>query len=97
MAGWTDGGDDLMSAGGFRLSNLIGKIPAIGSLANMILGNIGVNYMPWWNAASGAKTKEPEISITFDLFNDTIDAAISNFLFINTIVPNNKWIQYNMF
>lgn len=97
MAGWIDGGDDLMSAGGFRLSNLIGKIPAIGSIANMILGNIGVNYMPWWNAASGAKTKEPEISITFDLFNDTIDAAISNFLFINTIVPNNKWIQYNMF
>lgn len=59
MAGWTDGGDDLMSAGGFRMTGLLGKIPVIGSLANMILGNIGINYMPWWNAESGSKTKEP--------------------------------------
>jgi hypothetical protein len=97
MKGWTDGGDDLMSAGGFRLSNLLGKIPGVGSLANMILGNIGINYMPWWNAGPGSHTQEPEITITFDLYNDNIDAAINNFVFVNTIVPNNKWIQYNMF
>ena len=95
--GWTDGGSDLMSAGGFRISGLLDKIPVIGSLANMILGNIGINYMPWWNAESGTKTPEPEISIKFDLFNDTADAAMKNFIFVNTIVPNNKWIQYNMF
>ena len=97
MAGWTDGGDDFMSAGGFRISNLLGKIPVIGNLANMILGNIGINYMPWWNAPSGAKTKEPQVEIKFDLFNDSADAAMANFIFVNTIVPNNKWIQYNMF
>lgn len=95
--GWTDGGSDLMSSGGFRLSGLLGKIPVIGSLANMILGNIGINYMPWWNAESGVKTKEPAVEIKFDLFNDSIDAAIMNFIFVNTIVPHNKWIQYNMF
>ena len=49
-----------MSAGGFRLSGLLGKIPVVGSLANMILGNIGINYTPWWNAEAGANgAKEP--------------------------------------
>ena len=97
MAGWTDGGSDFMSAGGFRISDLLGKIPLVGGIANMILGNIGINYMPWWNASSGSKTKEPQIELTFDLFNDNADAALMNFIFVNTLVPNNKWIQYNMF
>ena len=97
MAGWTDGGDDLMSAGGFRMTGLLGKIPVIGSLANMILGNIGINYMPWWNAESGSKTKEPQIELKFDLYNDSADAALANFIFVNTLVPHNKWVQYNMF
>lgn len=96
QAGWTDGGD-IMSSGGLRLSGFLGKIPVIGSLANMILGNIGINYMPWWNAESGTKTKEPAIEIKFDLFNDSAEAAMANFIFVNTLVPNNKWIQYNMF
>lgn len=39
-----------MSSGGFRVSSLLSKIPVIGNIANMILGNIGINYMPWWNA-----------------------------------------------
>jgi hypothetical protein len=90
-AGWTDGGD-MMSAGGFRLSGLLNKIPVIGSLANMVLGNIGINYMPWWNAESGSKAKEPEITIKFDLFNDSTEAAMNNFIFVNTLIPNNKWI-----
>ena len=97
MKGWTDGGSDLMSIGGFRLSGLLGKIPVIGSLANMILGNVGINYMPWWNAESGTKTQEPQVEIKFDLFNDSLEAAMINFIFVNTLVPGNKWIQYNMF
>ena len=96
MKGWGDG-SDFMSSGGFRISGLLNKIPLIGSLANMILGNVGVNYMPWWNAESGSKTIEPVINLKFDLFNDSYDAAMNNFIFVNTIVPNNKWIQYNMF
>ena len=86
-----------MSSGGFRISGLLNKIPLIGDLANMILGNIGINYMPWWNAESGAKTIEPAVNLKFELFNDSYEAALANFLFVNTIVPNNKWIQYNMF
>lgn len=95
-AGWTNGGD-MLSDGGFRISDMLGKIPGIGQIANMVLGNIGINYMPWWNASAGAKTKMPQIEITFDLFNDTSDAALMNFIFVNTLIPNNMWVQYNMF
>lgn len=94
--GWTSGGD-ILSEGGFRVSKLLSKIPLIGDLANMVLGNIGINYMPWWNAEAGAKTPEPTIEITFDLYNDSFKAAMNNFIFVNTIIPNNRWIQYNMF
>jgi hypothetical protein len=61
-AGWTSGGD-MLSDGGIRISDMLGKIPGVGNLANMILGNIGINYMPWWNASAGAKTKAPEVDI----------------------------------
>ena len=95
-AGW-GGGDDILGSGEFRISSLLGKIPGIGNLANMILGNIGIHYMPWWNATGGVNVQEPEVEIKFDLFNDSYDAAMANFIFVNTIIPNNRWIQYNMF
>lgn len=92
MAGWTDG-----EATGFRASGLLSKIPAIGNMVNKVLGNIAINYMPWWDPINGTKVKEPLVEIKFDLFNDSRDAALMNFIFVNTLVPGNKWIQYNMF
>ena len=96
MAGWGST-SDIMSTGGFNVSKLFNKIPVIGDLAGTLLNNIGINYMPWWDAASGTNTTSPEISIKFDLFNDSLDKALKNFIFVNTIVPGNRWIQYNMF
>lgn len=90
-AGWGDG-NGFMDEGGFRASGFLNKIPMIGELANAMLGNIGINYMPWWNAESGTKTKAPEVNVKFDLFNDTIKKALVNFIFVNTIVPNNMWV-----
>lgn len=96
MAGWGDG-SDFMGAGGFRVTGFLDKIPLIGTIANMILGNIGINYMPWWNAESGSKVAEPEMTVKFELFNDNIYKALINFIFVNTLVPSNKWLQYNIF
>ena len=90
-AGWGDG-EGFMDKGGFRVSGLLNKIPLIGEIANSLLGNIGINYMPWWNAEAGSKTTAPDITVKFDLFNDTIDKALVNFIFVNTIIPNNTWI-----
>lgn len=91
MSGWTDGGD-IFSEGGFRLSGILGKIPVVGNLANMILGNIGINYCPWWNAESGTKTKMPEVEVKFDLYNDSSSSAMVNFIFVNTLVSGNKFV-----
>lgn len=50
--------------------------------------------MPSWNPTVGhAGMKYPTLNVNFSLFNDTLESAINNFLFINTIAPNNMWIQ----
>lgn len=92
--GWTGG-----SSSGMRLTSLLKTdgIPLIGKMINGILGNVAIDYLPWWNAESGSATKEPEITIEFDLFNDSSESAMINFIFVNTIVPHNKWIQYHLF
>ncbi len=92
MAGWIDG-----DPGGMNFSGLLTKIPVVGNFLASITQNIGVNYMPWWSPYSGTNTKEPEVEVSFTLFNDDNESAMVNFIFVNTIVPNNKWIQYGMF
>jgi len=36
------------------------------------------------------------VNVKFDLFNDTLEGALTNFIFVNTIAPNNKWVQYHI-
>ena len=93
-AGWTGGGST-----GLRVSKLFdaSSVPLVGGMINGVLSNIAIDYLPWWNSEAGSATREPEISIEFDLFNDSDEAAMINFIFINTIVPHNKWIQYHLF
>lgn len=90
----SDGTGGWPYAGFGRLS----QIPGIETLDKLgLFSNIGINWMPWWNAKEGTNTSSPPVEIKFNLFNDTAEAAMMNFIFVNTIVPNNKWIQYNIF
>ena len=90
--GWgssTGGADDfgLMKAG-----KAISDSP-IGKLAQSIMGNsIKVNVMPSFQPDGEAKGDT--INISFDLINDSAEAAINNFLFCHTLFGNNKWLQY---
>ena len=93
----SDGTPGWEAGTGFKVGGLLTKIPLIGSMLSNILGNIGIHYMPWWDSDAGIKVPEPEIEIKFDLFNDTVEAALVNFIFVHTLLPNNKWIQYGMF
>ena len=88
--GW--GGSSI----GFE-NTFLTKVPVLNKIVKHLLGNVRINYMNWWDAESGSKTEEPEITIKFSLFNDTAESAMMNFIFINTIVPNNMWIQYGLF
>ena len=78
-------------------NTFLAKVPGLDKILKSIFGNVRINYMNWWDAESGSKTEEPEVTIKFSLFNDTADSAMMNFIFINTIVPNNMWIQYGLF
>lgn len=91
-AGWLDGNSSISF-----MPDFIKNVPIVGSIVNKLVGNVGIDYMPWWNPDSGAQTKEPEIKVEFDLFNDTLQAALINFIFVNTIIPGNRWIQYGIF
>lgn len=77
---------------------LLAKIPMVKKVVDNVLGNLQINWMPLWNAKDGAQNaSHPKVTVKFDLFNDTEDAAIQNFLFVNTLIPNNMYIQYGMF
>lgn len=90
-------GWDTANAGFRFLPKALTSLPLIGNLLGQMFGNIGISWTPWWNASTGNATPEKDVVITFDLFNDTAEAAAINFVFINTIIPNNKWIQYGLF
>lgn len=90
--GWDDVGHLGMDFG----SSVFGS-SMLANVANFMFGSVGVNYLPFWNPASARKSLDEQVSVKFDLFNDNIDRAIINFIFVNTIAPNNKWLQYHMF
>jgi hypothetical protein len=78
---------------GFRLINkTMSSLPKVGSFLSKLFGNIGISWMPYWDAMSGNATPEPNVVLEFDLFNDDIESAVHNFIFVNTLIANNKWI-----
>lgn len=78
-------------------NTFINKIPGVGDFLKTMFNNVRINFMNWWDAESGSKTVEPEVTVKFCLFNDTAERAMMNFIFINTIAPNNMWVQYGIF
>lgn len=92
------------NANGIAFEDPTSKIPLVGGLLKKLSGfgemfdvmqNIRISMMPWWDSKSGSQAA-PKIEVKFDLFNDTAESALANFIFVNTIVPNNKNIQYGM-
>lgn len=71
-------------------------VNAAKSIMGTILPSIGISFTPWWDSTSGQSTFDDDAVVNFDLFNDTAEHAAINFTFINTIIPNNKWMQYGL-
>ena len=78
------------------LPDVAKNIPVLGKMLDTLFGNLGINFTPWWDAASGTRTPGPEIELKFSLFNDSKDAAIANFIFVQTIIAHSRWIQYGI-
>lgn len=85
--GWNkDNGIGGMNTGGNSM---------LGQVFNYLAGNIKVNTTPTWTPKD--ESQPTKVEMTFDLYNDTLDGALKNFIFINTIVPNNKFLQYHVY
>ena len=93
----SDGNHGWPSAGLSLTNDFLTNIPLVGSLVKSLLGNVNISFMPWWDAKEGNATPTPPVTVKFDLFNDTAENAVINFVFVNTLVPNAKWVQYNLF
>ena len=66
-----------------------------GQVLNFLGGNIKVNTTPTWTPV--AENQPIKFELSFDLYNDTLDGAIKNFIFVNTLVPGNKFLQYHIY
>lgn len=100
---YSSNGTGGWDGGGIAITQEVGKIPLIGGLVSKLLkgplgifDNLRISYMPYWKADKG-QDAHPNVKVEFELINDTVESALNNFLFVNTIVPNNKIIQYGMF
>lgn len=86
------------SGGGFgdgKFGGLsMGQEGIVGQLVNWFGKNITINTTPTWD---GPNDQPVKVEIDFSLYNDTIDAAVKNYIFITTLLANNKWVQYHMF
>lgn len=68
---------------------------SLGTFMNWFGKNLKIASTPAW--AGSTTNTGSSYTITFNLINDTIDSAIINFIFINTLFPNNKWVQYHLY
>ena len=86
------------NGGGFSKGGLGGLTTngssIFGQFVNWFGKNIRINTTPTWDGPQDVPTK---VDIDFSLYNDSLDGALKNFIFVNTIVPNNKWLQYHAF
>jgi len=75
---------------------MIGSIPIIGKVISRIMSSISINTSPVWDPSKTSNTG-PTINCKFKLFNDNVNSAIYNFIFVNTIAANNMWYNYSIF
>lgn len=86
------------SAGWDGASGFAGKIiDTAATVVSWLMPSVGVSFAPWYDNVSGSKTPGEAVVVEFDLFNDNMEQAMSNFIFVNTIIPQNQWIQYGLF
>lgn len=87
--GWPNG------SGGFNAAE-VGRSNGLGKLKGLmaIAESFGMNFMPFFKAEG--RDNGETFSLSFELYNDTINHALANYEFLHTLVPHNKWMQYGL-
>lgn len=86
--GWNYQEDDSFGFGGINTSSLIGK--AISFLGS----NFSIKLQPRWKASD---TSPQTVTITVNLFNDTLDHAVANYIMVNNLIANSMSLQYGLY
>lgn len=68
---------------------------ALGTFMSWFGHNLKITTTPSWGGSSSSTGSS--YTITFNLINDTVENSIINFIFINTLFHNNKWMQYHIY
>lgn len=91
----SSGGDGWGGHGGIKNFSTSGE-SAFGKIFNALFShNVKIITQPIWEG--NTNTSGESVSVTVKLFNDTSASALNNFVFVNTIIPQNMWLQYGIF
>lgn len=89
---------DQSSGGGFESRGFEkykgSQFGVLGALLKFFMKNIRFNTTPVWG--TDQQEQFPAIEVDVDLFNDTPEAAANNFVFVNSIMAKNRFIQYHI-
>ena len=72
-----------------------GTLGHLGFLGDFLSKGINLTVTPIWYGMKGSEGYT--LDFTVNLFNDSIDSAVNNYIFINTIIPQNLPTHYCIF
>lgn len=92
--------DESSGSSGWSASGIqdltMGNSSFLGKIWNYFGSQLSIAMTPTWNGQIGANGGK-SYSCKFRLFNDTAENAIINYIFVNTLVPNNKMMNYHIY
>lgn len=86
--GWEYHEDDGMGFGS------IGGLSLLGKAINFLGSNFSIKLQPRWKASD---TSPQTVTITVNLFNDTLDHALANYIMVNNLTSNAMSLQYGLY
>lgn len=86
--GWEYQDDDSFGFGSIGTSSIIGKV------MNFLGSNFSIKLQPRWKASD---TSPQTVSINVNLFNDTLNHSIANYIMVNNLMANAMSLQYGLY
>lgn len=86
--GWEYNENDGMGFGGIGSSGILGKA------LNFLGSNFSIKLQPRWKSSD---TSPQTVTITVNLFNDTLEHAVANYIMVTNLTANAMSLQYGLY
>lgn len=86
--GWEYNEDDGMGFGSIGTSGIIGKA------LNFLGSNFSIKLQPRWKSSD---TSPQTVTISVNLFNDTLEHAVANYIMVTNLTANAMSLQYGLY